>query len=500
MYIKNRIKLASVRLSKVLVEVENFLKQRNIVLLLVIFSILSSFIILFFGPAILPLAFFFIFILYIFVNFDNSIVLAIGIMSMMNIAVMHIGIIDLRMSQLLWAPILLMALLRQAFHFGIRSPKLETKLKIILFILVACSFLSIIQSNYPLVSLRESIQLLYFVAIFVIIVKEVNSQYKIRKVTAVILFFSLIFIVFGLLKFILGNSLIPFVEIDNLNSISFTQTPLKEQYTFSGDTLFRRADVFFLGPVATAAYLIPIVILAASLLFNKDLFVSSIRRLCYFCSFFGSLMIILTFSRAGTVVLMLLLLLLCVLKRRFPKHLVIILVCFFVVLFFSSAQKMRLLEITSLGEQSTQIHFIVWKQAIAMFLSRPILGYGAGTFNYQSFIIDAPLVYLERAAHTAAHNMFLLLAAETGLLGVSSLIIFLFVVTRHIWVSLRREQVGYLYNIKLGFFLGIIGLILMNLTMNFFTVEIFWIFLALGYATANIIENEKKDVQLIKKS
>lgn len=468
--------------------VRDVFKEKNTAILVLIFSIFSSLMILLFGPGFIPLLFLVTFFLYIFVNLKNSMVLAIGVMSMMNIGIMHIGIVDLRVSQLLWTPILFVALLKKSFYSDINKTKLDKRLIIILLILIGSSFLSIIPSGYPLVSLREAMQLIYFVAIFILIIVEVNSIQMLRKIISALLFFSVIFIVFGFLKIILGHSIIPFTEMDGLSSFSFTQTSLKEQYAFTGSALFKRADAFFLGPVATAAYLIPIIILAVSLLFNKEFLTQAVRKSCYFCSVFGSFLLLLTFSRAGVVILPFLLLSLCFLRRRISKQLLIVLICFFLILSFSVSQRARLLEIVSLEEGSTQAHLRFWKQSIAMFLNKPFFGFGAGTFSFQSHLIDVSRYFSSQPVGGLPHNMFLLMAAETGFVGLASLVVFLLIVIKHIWATLQRGGTEYLYNINLGLFLGVIGLILMNLTMNFFKVEIFWILLALGYTTSNIMK------------
>jgi O-antigen ligase len=465
-------------------------KEKNAIILLVLLSIADSLAILLFGAASIPLFFLSAFILYIFFNLKNSIILALGITPMMNIGVFHIGIVDIRISQLLWAPILIVALINKAFYSGMNRTKLDPRIRMILIILIGSSFLSIIPSDYPFISLRESLQLVYLTAIFIIIVVEVNSIQMLNKAIIVLLFSSLVFIIFGFLKIILGYSIMPFIEINGLHSISFIKTPLVEQAAFTAGALFKRADAFFLGPVGTAAYLIPIIILAISLLYDKNSLTSTVRRTCCFCSLLGSFLLLLTFSRAGLVILLLLLLLLSFLKRCISKELLIIFICIFLIFIISVSQRARLLEITSLGEESTQEHLRLWKQAIVMFINKPMLGYGAGTFCFQKYFINVPYFLSGKSIENLPHNMFLLMAAETGFIGLISLTLFLFMVIRNIWINLRREKIGYLYNINLGLLLGITGVILMNLTMNFFAVEIFWMLLALGYATSNITKNK----------
>ncbi|MGA2775284.1 MAG: O-antigen ligase family protein [Candidatus Omnitrophota bacterium] len=466
-------------------------ERKNITTLLIVFSVLIGLLTLISGAMIIPILFFFITILYIFFNLKNSIILAIGITPMMNICVFHSTIADIRISQLIWGSILVVALINRMLYFGMDKLRIDAKIWLTLFILIGISFLSIIPSGYKLITLRKSIQLVYLAAIFIIILTEINSIQMLNKAVLALLLSSIIFIGFGFLKVILGYSILPFIEIDSLHSVSFTKTPLMEQYAFSGTALFKRADAFFWGPVATAAYLIPIIILSISLLFDKDILAPKIKRLCYFCSLFGPLLLLLTFSRAGFIIFSLLLLFLYFLKHRIPKQLLIILIIIIAVFTISMSQRSRLLEIASLGEASTQSHFRLWMQAIVMFLNKPILGYGAGTFSLQRFIINVPTFLSGENIDTLPHNMFLLMAAETGIVGLFSLVIFLFLVIKNIWIRLSLEQDRYLYNINLGFFLGIIGVILMNLTMNFFTIEIFWVFLGLGYVSSNIINNKK---------
>lgn len=80
----------------------------------------------------------------------------------------------------------------------------------------------------------------------------------------------------------------------------------------------------------------------------------------------------------------------------------------------------------------------MWQTGWSMFKDRPLFGHGLNTFmaNYSSFAPDAG----KNPAY--AHNCYLQMAAETGILGLSIFVIFLTGLSRHLWSALRMRTAG----------------------------------------------------------
>lgn len=110
----------------------------------------------------------------------------------------------------------------------------------------------------------------------------------------------------------------------------------------------------------------------------------------------------------------------------------------------------------------------IWESSIYMISEKPILGWGKGAYFifYPKFRIqDYWLTKSPTDLTTHAHNEFLQIWAETGLIGLIIFLIFIFTVLR---IGVRRvdEIKGPHRFILLGLISGIIGLFLHNLVCN----------------------------------
>jgi O-antigen ligase len=117
-------------------------------------------------------------------------------------------------------------------------------------------------------------------------------------------------------------------------------------------------------------------------------------------------------------------------KRRIVRGvalilLVILLITIFVPSLFSTAfsRFSRLID-GRLGE-TIYLRATLWKAALIAFLDHPVLGIGAGSFRYvremyPGLILD-PVYFWVRGF--SAHNLFLHYLAETGIIGVSMLVL-----------------------------------------------------------------------------
>lgn len=103
-----------------------------------------------------------------------------------------------------------------------------------------------------------------------------------------------------------------------------------------------------------------------------------------------------------------------------------------VVLFFTLTGR-HIREILTLADVASRERIVMWKTALAMIHAKPLLGHGVNTFmaNYNHYAGDATLW------PAYAHNCFLQIAAETGLVGLGLFLLFIGALAALVWKALR---------------------------------------------------------------
>jgi len=142
-------------------------------------------------------------------------------------------------------------------------------------------------------------------------------------------------------------------------------------------------------------------------------------------------------------------------------------------------------------DSSNQNRLMVWNMAIKMYKSSPLIGVGAGQFQvlFENYI---PLKYSFLDAFNA-HNTYLQILAETGILGLTSFFaLFGYIVLMVLKASKKDpstiEEMG-------GALAGLITLVVIGLTHNMVKTEIWFIAgLVLAYSRQN--QNNKKDPKI----
>lgn len=126
---------------------------------------------------------------------------------------------------------------------------------------------------------------------------------------------------------------------------------------------------------------------------------------------------------------------------------------------------------------------IIWQTAWKMFVFRPLIGVGLGTFmfNFKKFVIAG---YPHGASY--AHNCYLQIASETGILGLIS---FLFIITLFFYhgiKALNSQAKTFFWYVLLASLAAMLGYALqMTVDTTFYSLDLgmlFWILLGLGIA------------------
>ncbi len=181
---------------------------------------------------------------------------------------------------------------------------------------------------------------------------------------------------------------------------------------------------------------------------------------------------------------------------------------FFVLLLsipqFSEIIVSRITTIFKLGYGSNRERLLRWGTAIMMFLRSPILGNGYGSFAF-SYINNPELLGATSRFQMGAHNEYLQLLAETGILGFSAwiwIIISFFVYGFRLLKKLRTrnndiDNSSFWQSIVIGVMAGELSLLIHFIVNNLIQADIvgipFWTLIGILPAVGNIIESESSN-------
>ena len=102
----------------------------------------------------------------------------------------------------------------------------------------------------------------------------------------------------------------------------------------------------------------------------------------------------------------------------------------------------------NLEQSSIQQRFLIWLSTLELIEERPLLGWGVGTFGLQYPLAQGKLLSCERYRKYIpfanksinAHNDYLHLASETGLIGLASFLLIAFLFYRTCFAHLRKRK------------------------------------------------------------
>jgi len=414
--------------------------------------------------------------------------LAVATTPLANLGVLRIGIVDLRATQLLWSAIFMAMLAQNLMRGRLVMRKAAVWLPLALF--VAAQFASLATTLHLKIGARESLQFLYLVAIFYVLYHILGSRQAVRYAIVTLLVATAIFVFFGLLTMTIGKPPLPFITLQLGEGLQiradwlgpFKRLTGRELTTMIGGHSVRRATSFYLAPVAVGSFLTQMIIVAVALGTGHGM--APWKRLTYGLLIAGALVVwFLTFSRASWVTLPIALVLLAFLKGRGRLAILLTILLIAALVLSSAAARARILGSLSLREPSVSRHLIYWRSAWAMFQDRLLLGHGPGSFGPEATNY-IPLFGDITFKNPAVHNMFLQVAAETGLIGLLAIIWTLLAIFGALWRALRSEVTGSYKELLLGLSLALLAGVAINMTLNLFNHEIFWVLLAIGYAAA----------------
>jgi len=138
----------------------------------------------------------------------------------------------------------------------------------------------------------------------------------------------------------------------------------------------------------------------------------------------------------------------------------------------------------------------LWNTSWRMFMDRPVLGQGLGTymFNYIKFQDDRVRPFGEQGIWYA-HNSYLQMLAETGLIGFISFFLIFLSLFKETYKVLRKTSDQWLQNLLLGTSLGLVAYLTQIIfDSTFYSLQnsvLMWYFLGFQVAIISVIKKEK---------
>ncbi len=155
------------------------------------------------------------------------------------------------------------------------------------------------------------------------------------------------------------------------------------------------------------------------------------------------------------------------------------------------------------SSQSYKQRILIWKVSRDMFFSSPVFGKGWGTFelfypSYQAKYLSDGRYSSLRTHGNAAHNEILQILSETGLVGLSISLWFLYAISNYVMNIIKKltlHESGAQLTV-IGLSAGAAGMLvdnLLNVSLHFpAPALIFWLYIGLIIAVGRIFQNESE--------
>jgi len=147
----------------------------------------------------------------------------------------------------------------------------------------------------------------------------------------------------------------------------------------------------------------------------------------------------------------------------------------------------------SQADSSVRNRFAENLAALNVFLDHPLMGVGPGQFPvfYSTAYVNR-LGIVNQNRNLRAHNMYLELAAETGIPGILVFLMILCCITWPLWRMSRgwSREFPDLANMASSFVLSMVGYMATAIFLQLAFQRYFWILIALGSATVRILAKE----------
>lgn len=324
---------------------------------------------------------------------------------------------------------------------------INTPINVPFLFLFVISLISILNTiNYP-DSLRGIFRLIQYMFIFLIVSEEIKDKRQVKRI-----FFSML----------LGISL---VSLDALWQIYFGKDFIRGNSAIVNIGL-RRATASFPDANVLGVYLSAIVpiIIVLTLYYLKD----KKKIIMLLINFLALLGLMLTYSRPTILAVYVILLLLGMIKK--DKVLLFILIMLIIIAPFIAPASIKNwakeVNYHPIRFMCNDDRIAIYRNTLNMIRAHPFIGVGVNTFmkNYKIYKESPEYRNVVTSDYMYAHNNFLHIAGETGLLGLSVfiwLIYKLFMASIHIY---NKVKDNFLKNVSLALILCLVAFLVNGLT------------------------------------
>jgi len=133
---------------------------------------------------------------------------------------------------------------------------------------------------------------------------------------------------------------------------------------------------------------------------------------------------------------------------------------------------------------------------LEMLKQNPILGVGLNNYTIHYLSYAKSLGFAPSATERAAHNLYIEVAAETGLLGLSVFLVLLGTMAKNIidsWKKLRGTRRDDLARMVAAIGAGIFGYLTASIFIHSAYPRYFWLLVGIAFSIPNIVKNELKE-------
>lgn len=277
-----------------------------------------------------------------------------------------------------------------------------------------------------------------YIVLYYLVINNVRTAGQVRRLVSTVLFSAAAVAVYGFYQYFHGIDTSAFAWVDG------------EQFPGLKVRVFSTLK----NPNLLAGFLVSIMAVAAGLGFNSRRTVGKMAYLGLVLALGACL--VLTYSRGAWISVFAVIAVFGLLYNRKIFWLLALLPAA-VMMIGHEVFLERLLSIMNPTDTSSTLRLALWESTVAMIADKPLLGIGWGAYwmvypEYDFFILDAGTKIFH------AHNMYLHIAAETGIPGLIAFLAILGGHARSAFLLARREKGGWTAGFMLGVFAALLAI------------------------------------------
>lgn len=200
------------------------------------------------------------------------------------------------------------------------------------------------------------------------------------------------------------------------------------------------------------------------------------------------------YSRAVWISFLLAFPLITALFTKFKKQAAIFVLIFLMIFFVMPYFKARLFSHLTLEPEKWGDRVQLWKSSLEIFAKYPVVGAGPGMYEKIIYKLASAKNFNEGTMfhHHHAHNMYLEILAEMGMLGLSTFLLAFIVLFRNFIRRLKVSSDVYL----LAFTISILAVLINELTsstilVGFYSASLFWLLVGMSVGRISYLEKQK---------